>query len=89
MEVNLAIRGIERLVREVKAALRRRYREEIAARQAALGKLQSELNCTVTALLLSVELAQASSGLTIPAAEKLQSVHNLVNDLRHQLEQST
>jgi len=36
--VNLAISGMERLVREVRAALQRRQREEVRARQAAIGK---------------------------------------------------
>src|ERR1035441_9034955 len=57
VQVNLAISGMERLVREVRAAVRRRQREEVRARHAAVGKLHSELNGTVTALLLSIELA--------------------------------
>jgi|SRR5450756_2352191 hypothetical protein len=86
VQLNLAISGMERLVREVRAAVQRRQREELRARQAAIGRLHSELNGTVTALLLSSELALETPGLPAAAAEKLQSVHELVKKLRRQLE---
>ena len=86
VQVNLAISGMERLVREVRAALQRRQREEGQARQAAIGRLQSELNGTITALLLSSELALETPGLPPAAIEKLQSVRELVKKLRKQLE---
>lgn len=86
VQVNLAICGMERLVREVRAAVQRRRREEVRARQAAVGKLQNELNGTVTALLLSSELALETPGLPGAAAEKIESVHDLVKKLRRQLE---
>lgn len=86
VHVNLAITGMERLVREVRGAVQRRQREEVKARQAAIGKLQSELNGTVTALLLSSELALETQGLPQAATEKLESVHGLVKKLRRQLE---
>jgi hypothetical protein len=76
---------MERLVREVRVAVQRRRREEARARQAAIGKLQSELNGTVTALLLSSELALETPGLPATATEKLRSVHELVEKLRRQL----
>jgi len=86
VQVNLAISGMERLVREVRAAVQRRQREEVRARQAALAKLQSELNGTVTALLLSSELALGIPGLPSAAGEKLESVFELVKKLRTQLQ---
>jgi hypothetical protein len=89
VQVNLAISGMERLVREVQLAVRRRQREEVRARQAAIGKLQSELNGTLTALLLSSELALETPDLPAAACEKLQSVHELVKKLRKQLETTT
>jgi hypothetical protein len=86
VHVNLAISGIDRLVREVCAAMQRRQREESSARQAAIEQLRSELNGTVTALLLSSELALETPGLPLAATEKLQSVHELVKQFRIQLE---
>jgi len=89
LQVNLAISGVERLSLEVRAALQRRQREEVAARSAAISALRSELNGTVTALLLSCELALDVPGLPSVAAEKLQSAHELVKNLRFQLESAT
>ncbi len=86
VQVNLAISGMERLVREVRAALQRRQREEMRARQAAIGRLHSELNGTITALLLSSELALETAGMPAAATEKIASVHELVKKLRRQLE---
>jgi len=87
--VNLAITGMDRLAREVQAATERRQREETQARHAAIGQLQSELNGTVTALLLSVELARETPGLPLGATEKLQSVYELIKKLKWQLETSS
>jgi hypothetical protein len=86
VQVNLAISAMERLVREVREAMRRRHHEEGRARQAALGRLQCELNGTVTALLLSIELALETTGLPTAAAVKLGSIHELVKKLWKQLE---
>lgn len=85
VQVNLGISGMERLVREVRAAVQRRQHEEVRARHAAIGRLQSEMNGTVTALLLSSELALETPGLPLAAAERLESVHELVKRLRKQL----
>ena len=85
VQVNLAICGMERLVREVRAAVQRRHCEETKARQAALGHLQSELNGTITALLLLAELALETGGMSAVATEKVQSIHELVKKLRRQL----
>ena len=85
VQVNLAVSGMERLVREVRAALQRRAREEVVARRAAQEALRNELNSTVTALLLHCELAIANSDLPATAAEKLRTAHELVGKLRTQL----
>jgi hypothetical protein len=86
LQVNLAISDRRRLAREVGAAVQRRRQEEAAARRAALNALQCELNGTVTALLLSCELALGAPGIPRPAAEKIASAHELVKKLRSQLE---
>jgi len=86
VQVNLAISGLDRLVREVRAAVERRKREEAAARRAAVGMLHSELNGTLTALLLHCELALDVPGLPPAAEDKLHSAHELVKKIRTQLE---
>jgi hypothetical protein len=88
VQINLAISGKERIVREVRAAMHRRQREEAQARHAAIGQLQSELNSTMTALLLTSELGLETPNLPPAAAEKLHSVHDLVEKLRRQLEKA-
>jgi hypothetical protein len=85
VQVNLAISGTERVVREVRAALRRRKQEEDAARAGAVRKLHADLNETVTALLLSCDLAAETPGLAPAAAERLRSIRDLVRKLRSQL----
>jgi len=86
VQVNMGISGVARVAREVRAARLRRRLEEAAARRAAAGALQSELNSTMTALLLSCELALGTPGLSAPASQRIQSAHELVKRLRTQLE---
>jgi hypothetical protein len=86
IQVNLGISGMDRVVREVRAAMQRGEREEVRARLAVIGRLHGELNTTVTALLLSSELALATQGIPSAALEKLTTVHELVKKLRRQLE---
>jgi len=88
VQVNLAISGMERLLREVRSALLRRQQEEVKARHAALGAICSDLNGTITALLLSTELALETPGLPTAAFEKMESIHQLVKRLRRELENS-
>ncbi len=80
--VNLAICGAERVVREVRAALRRREKEGSAARSAAESRLRSELTGAVTGILLSSELALAQPELSAMVAHKLRSVHELAMQMK-------
>jgi len=84
IEVNLALSGVERLVRNVQAALRRQLQEQAAARQAAALALHSDLNDALTALLLQLDSAIETS-LSSEAAEKLRSAQALAEELRSQL----
>jgi hypothetical protein len=90
VQVNLAVSGKARLLREVRAALQCRQREEGRARRAAISQLYSELNDTVTALLLSSELVLETVGPRTAGRtagqERLQSLHEPVKKLRRQLE---
>ena len=86
--VNFAVTGLERLVREVRSALHRRKREEVAARRAVEDQLRSEMGETLTALLLSCELAMSLPGVPPPAAEKIQAIDNLAKELRVRLSAS-
>ena len=84
--VNFAVTGLDRLVREVRSALHRRKREETAARRAVEDQLRSEMGDTLTALLLSCELAMSIPGVPAPAAEKIQTIDTLAREPRVRLE---
>ena len=84
--VNLAISGCERVMRELKQALRRSQKErEAARRQAELG-LRNQLNDSLTALLLSCELALAVPNLPPMAQAKIGSACELAKEIRARLE---
>lgn len=82
--VNFGISGIDRVARELRTALHRRKREMTMARQAAEQQLRSELKDTVTALLLSCELAMQSGDAETMHA-KIRQVHELAVELRTKL----
>ena len=83
--VNFVLSGTERVAREIRAALRRREREQELARRAATVALETELKSTVAGLLLHSQLALASEPLPEPVAGKLRLVADLVGTLRDQL----
>jgi hypothetical protein len=86
IHINFAITNLERLVREVRSSLHRRKREETAARQSVEEQMRSEMSETLTAMLLSCELAMAVPDVPAPAGEKIRSIHNLARELRLRLE---
>lgn len=87
VQINLAISGSERVVREVQVALRHRQHEEAAAREAAARALYSELNNTLTTLLLDCERALLEIPNPVPVATvRLSSIHQTAQKLRAQLE---
>ena len=72
--VNCALAGSQRVVREVRATLHRRRKEEIAARKAANLLMRSELCEPLTAILLDCELALSLPDLPFPAQEKIRAI---------------
>ena len=88
LQINFALSGAGRLVREIRAALHRREREQELARRAAAAAVQSELKSTVAGLLLQSQLALSSSDAPSPIAERLKMVATLAGDLRRQLNAS-
>jgi len=85
MQINFALSGAARLVREIRAALHRREREQELARRAAAAAVESELKSTVAGLLLQSQLALSGSDAASPVAERLKLVASLAVDLRRQL----
>jgi len=88
LQINFALSGAARLIREIRAALHRREREQTLARRAAAAAVESELKTTVAGLLLHSQLALSSSEAASPVAERLRVVASLAGDLRRQLNAS-
>ncbi len=86
VHINFAVTGMERLLREVRSALHRRKREESAARRSVAEQMRCEMRETLTALLLSCELAMSVPGLPVPAAERIRSIDTLARELRLRLQ---
>jgi len=84
--VNFAVTGMDRLVREVRTALHRRQREETAARRAVAEQMHSEMSGTLTAMLLSCELAMSMPDVPDLAVAKIRTIDNLARELRLRLE---
>ncbi len=84
VQINFALSGAARLIREIRAALHRREREQALARRAAATAIEAELKATVAGLLLHSQLA-LSGELSAPAADRLRVVADLASHLRAQL----
>ena len=81
---NFAISGINRVARELRAAVNRQKREVVVARQSAEQTLRNELKGTLTALMLSCELAlQATDPATVE--NKIHQVYELAMEMRSKL----
>jgi hypothetical protein len=84
--VNLAICSADRMVREVKSALRRHEEARLVAIRAAESLLRSEIRDAVTGILLSTELALKTPELPMEAEAKMKSVCHLATQIRSRLE---
>jgi hypothetical protein len=82
---NFAISGMERVSRELRSALHRRKRELLMARQEAEQDLRRELRNTITALLLSCEMALGVPNLPSLAETKMRAVDTLAKEVRTKL----
>ena len=85
MQINFAVSGAARLIREIRAARNRRDREQTLARRAATAAIETELKTTVAGLLLHSQLALSGSGVPAAVADRLRTVADLAGSLRQQL----
>ncbi len=85
LQINFAVSGAARLIREIRAALHRREREQALARRAAAAAIEAELKTTVAGLLLHSQLALNGSEVPAPVADRLRVVADLAGSLRRQL----
>jgi hypothetical protein len=85
LQINFALSGAERLIREIRAALHRREREQGLARRAASAAMENEMKSTVAGLLLHSQLALSGSEVSSSIADNLRMVADLAGNLRQQL----
>ncbi len=85
LQINFAVSGAARLIREIRAALHRREREQALARRAAAAAIEAELKTTVAGLLLHSQLALSGSEVPGPVADRLRLMADLAGSLRQQL----
>ena len=85
LQINFALSGVARLVREIRAALHRREREQTLARRAAAAAIEAELKSTVAGLLLHSQLALSGGEVPSSIADRLRVVADLAGNLRQQL----
>ncbi|MDE1162918.1 MAG: hypothetical protein PW792_13380 [Acidobacteriaceae bacterium] len=83
LELNFAITGTPRIVRQVRSTLTRRSHDQQQARQAAVLALQNELSALLAGLLLESQLALRDA--TATQAPKLRHLVELAGDLRDRL----
>jgi len=86
VHVNFAINGMDRVARELRAALLRNKRQILLVRQEVQQALRNELKGTITALLLSCEMALQVPDLQSEAKNRMRSVHELAREIRLKLE---
>ncbi len=85
LQINFALSGTARVIREVRAALQRREREQTVAQRAATAAIEMEVRNTVAGLLLHSELALSQDGVPNAVQEKLRLVAELAGTLRQRL----
>jgi hypothetical protein len=83
--VNFGISGVERILRELRAALSRRGLETVLARHSARQALRDELKDDVTVLLLSCGMALQEPNLSDSARMRLQKVEELAKHISEKL----
>lgn len=85
LQISFALSGAARLVREIRAGLRRRERELMLSRRAAAAAMETQMKSTLAGLLLHSQLALSGNGVPLAVAEKIRVVAELAGSLRQQL----
>jgi hypothetical protein len=86
VHVNFAINNMDRVGRELRAALVRHQKAVLLIRQEAQHALRNALKGTITALLLSCEMALQVPDLQSGAESRMRTVHELAKEIRLKLE---
>lgn len=84
--VNFAICGLDRVVREVCSALRRRQAERAHAFREVGAHLRGELTEALTGILLSAQLAMEVPGIPAEVQTRLHSLYEFATSIRQRLD---
>lgn len=82
--INFGISSLDRVVRELRAALNRRKRETVVANRIAEQNLRNEIKGPLTALLLSCEMALEAPDISV-AGPKIRKAWELAKEVRSKL----
>lgn len=85
LQINFALSGAARLIREIRAARHRREREQGVAQRAAAVAIGTEMKTTIAGLMLNSQLALSAGEMPSGIADKLRLVAELASSLRQQL----
>src|ERR1700761_6257802 len=85
LQVNFAISGTARLIREIRAVLARREQEQALSMRAAVVAVESELRDTITGLILHSQLALNEPSISPELSAKLKTVAELAGSLQQRL----
>ena len=83
--VNFSISGMDRILRELRAAFNRHGRETLVARHTARLGLRNELKDDVTALLLCCGIALDDPSLSEAAIARMKKVEEVANQIKTKL----
>lgn len=86
VHVNFAINGVDRVSRELRVAMRRHKQQVQLVRQEVQEGMRNELKSTITALLLSCEMALQVPNLPSGAESRVRTVRDLAQEMRLKLE---
>ncbi len=86
LHVNFAISGMDRVVRDARGALHRHKKSLLLVREHAEKTLRNELKSTVTALLLSCDMALQVPDLPAAAVAKMRTARELAEQVRVNLD---
>ena len=86
MQVNFAVTGSTRLIRDLRAALARREHEQVAAKRAAMVAVENELRTTVSGLVLHTQLALQENPASPTLEKRLRLMAELAGTLKKRLD---
>jgi hypothetical protein len=86
VHLNFATSNMDRVACELRAALHRRKKQVLMVRHEVQQTLRNELKSTITALLLSCEMALQVPDLQSEAKSRMRAIHELAQEVRLKLD---